>query len=501
MRSIRRLLHRASSIRVRLTLWYVALLAIILLAFSAVLYASLSRSLSQQMDLSLSTEAERLITSLDVENGALHLGEGPDNLRIGTVAALYDRTGQRLVAYDPRQPLPAVPQALGAAALGQQTYVTAGLPDGTQWRVLSTPVTENGVQIAVLQVGRPAAEMEAALRQLALVLAIALPLTLVLASAGGLFLAGRALDPIDRITRAAAAIGADDLSRRLNLRGTRDEVGRLAATFDRMLDRLDQAFRRQRQFTADASHELRTPLAMLASQIDVALERKRTPAQYVDVLQSLRDDAARMSQLVSELLTLARADAGQQLLIREELNLSELARSVVQTMQPLAAQRSIQLTDRLEPDVRVSGDQMRLTQLVINLIDNAIRYTPLDGSVTVSVSRDGEFAAVSVKDTGIGIDPEHLPHLFERFYRVDPSRARADGGTGLGLAIGQWIARAHGGDISVESTRGQGSVFTVRLPIQHRDAQIKNFSPEYHAALRNASDTQRDTTSERLELA
>ncbi|TMF02858.1 MAG: HAMP domain-containing protein, partial [Chloroflexi bacterium] len=298
---MRRLLHQVSSIRVRLTLWYVALLAIILLAFSAVLYASLSRSLSQQMDLSLSTEAERLITSLDVENGALHLGEGPDNLRIGTVAALYDRTGQRLVAYDPRQPLPAVPQALGAAAHGQKTYVTGGLPDGMQWRVLSTPVTENGVQIAVLQVGRPAAEMEAALRQLALVLAIVLPLTLVLASAGGLFLAGRALDPIDRITRAAAAIGADDLSRRLNLRGTRDEVGRLAATFDRMLDRLDQAFRRQRQFTADASHELRTPLAMLASQIDVALERKRTPAQYLEVLQSLRDDAARMSQLVSEL--------------------------------------------------------------------------------------------------------------------------------------------------------------------------------------------------------
>src|SRR5207302_2038596 len=261
--------------------------------------------------------------------GALHLGEGPDNLRIGTVAALYDTTGQRLLAYDPRQPQPPLPRALSTAAQGGQTFETAALQDGTEWRVLTTPVTQNGVQIGILQVGRPVAQVDATLRQLAVFLSLSVPITLLVASAGGMFLAGRALGPIDRITRAAGAIGAADLSRRLNFRG-RDEVGRLAATFDRMLDRLDQAFRRQRQFTADASHELRTPLAMLASQIDVALERKRTPAQYVDVLQSLRDDAARMSQLVSELLTLARADAGQQLLIREELNLSELAHSVVQ---------------------------------------------------------------------------------------------------------------------------------------------------------------------------
>ena len=462
---MRRLLHQVSSIRVRLTLWYVALLAVILLAFSGVLYASLSRSLREELDVTLSTEGARLISSMDFENGVLQLGEGPDNLRIGTVAALFDRTGTRLLAYDPRQRLPALPQSISAAARGEQTYETAALPDGTQWRVLTAPVTENGVQIGILQVGRPVAEVDATLRQLVLALALAVPLTLLVASAGGLFLAARALDPIDRITRAAAAIGAEDLSRRLNLRGHHDEVGRLAATFDRMLDRLDHAFRRQRQFTADASHELRTPLTMLTSQIDVALDRRRSPAEYEDLLRSLREDAARMSQLVSELLTLARADGGQQLLSREELDLGDLVRRVVPAMQPIALQRGVQLIEQVQSDVRVWGDQTRLTQLVINLIDNALRYTPSGGEATVSVARVGASATLRVEDTGVGIDGEHLPHVFERFYRADPSRTRGEGGAGLGLAISRWITQAHGGDIAVESRLGQGSAFTVHLPL------------------------------------
>lgn len=467
MNSPQRLWQRAGSIRAHLTLWYVALLAGILVAFSALLYVSLSRSLNQDLDLTLSTEATRLIAAMDFESGAPHLGsEGPDNLRIGTVAALYDSAGKRLLAYDPRQLLPPLPDAMSRAAQGRQTFLTGPLPDGTDWRVMTTPVLENGNQIGILQVGRPVAEVDATLRQLALLLALAVPLTLLVASAGGLFLAGRALDPIDRITRAAGAIGADDLSRRLNFR-SHDEVGRLAATFDGMLDRLEGAFRRQRQFTADASHELRTPLTMLASQIDVALGRERTPDEYVELLQSLREDGSRMAQLVSELLTLARADAGQQLLTEEELDLGELAGSVAEAMQPLALQRGVVLTQQVltAHTISILGDQTRMTQLVINLVDNALRYTSPGGHVKVVVTEQAGWATLRVEDTGIGIAAEHLPHVFERFYRADSARARTDGGAGLGLAIVQWIAEAHGGQTSVQSTLGQGTTFSVRIPV------------------------------------
>jgi heavy metal sensor kinase len=465
VKDVRRIWRPAASIRVRLTLWYVALLAVILLVFSGLLYLTLSRALREELDVTLSTEAERLIGSMKFGSDAPQLGDAPDNLRIGTVAALYDSGGRRLLAYDPRQPLPVLPEALSEAARGRQVLVTAALADGTEWRVLTAPVIDNGVQVGIIQVGRPVAQVDATLRQLLLLLVLAVPLTLLVTSAGGLFLAGRALDPIDGITRAAAAIGADDLSQRLNFRGSLDEVGRLAATFDRMLDRLDRAFRRQRQFTADASHELRTPLTMLATQIDVALERQRTPADYEELLRSLREDAARMTQLVSELLTLARADAGQQLLTTEELDLGDLVSSVVQAMQPLALQRGVQLAERAQPHVRISGDQTRLSQLLINLVDNALRYTSRGGNVNVAIKEQAGWAELRVEDTGIGIAAEHLPHLFERFYRADPARARTDGGSGLGLAIAQWIAQAHGGGISIESELGRGSTFTVRLPL------------------------------------
>jgi signal transduction histidine kinase len=172
-----------------------------------------------------------------------------------------------------------------------------------------------------------------------------------------------------------------------------------------------------------------------------------------------------MTQLVSELLTLARADAGQQLLSREELDLGEVVSSVVQAMQPLALQSGVHLTEHAQPHVTISGDQTRVSQLAVNLVDNALRYTPSGGSVDVAVNEQAGWAELHVADTGIGIAAEHLPHLFERFYRADPARARADGGSGLGLAIAQWITQAHGGQITVESELGRGSTFTVRIPL------------------------------------
>ncbi len=466
---LRRAWPKLRTIRVRLTLWYVALLSVILAAFSVFLYVNLSRSLHDEVDRSLRSEAQRLIATLDIEDGQPRLGDGPDNLQVGTVAALYDPTGQRLLANDPRQPLPAMAEALSWAVQGQQTLTTIRFPDRAAWRVLTTPVVENGRLVAVLQVARPERDLEATLGQLMMLMALAVPLTLLLAIAGGIFLAGRALNPIDRITRMAAAISAEDLSQRLNLGGD-DEVGRLGATFDRMLDRLETAFQRQRQFTADASHELRTPLTMLRGRIDVALERRRSATEYVHILVSLREDTDRMGQLLGDLLTLARADAGQEPLVREWIDLNGLAEHVVTAMQPLARQRGLDLQREEGGAVPVEGDQTRLMQLLVNLVDNALKYTPSGGAVMVSAGQEAGWGMLRIADTGIGIAPEHLPHLFERFYRVDKARARPGGGTGLGLAICSWIAEAHGGTIGVESQPGVGTTFTVRLPLASHPA-------------------------------
>lgn len=331
----------------------------------------------------------------------------------------------------------------------------------------------NGSIDATLIVGHPSDEARQ-LRQLLLALLLAAPATLLLAALGGYWLAARAMRPVRLIGRAAEAIGATDLSRRLRL-PHRDELGELAASLDRMLDRLEGAFARQRQFTADASHELRTPLTIVALEADYALAAPRAPEEYARALTAIRVEAAAMARLVNELLILARADAGQLALAREPLDLSDLALIAVERLAPLARGRGVVLAAGDLPELSISGDRAYLLQMLANLVENAIKYTAGHGRrVCVSTGAQGiAHAWVRVADDGPGIAPEHLPHLFERFYRADPSRARspdegnagcAPGGSGLGLAIVRWVARAHGGDVLVRSAAGQGTTVEVCLP-------------------------------------
>lgn len=456
---------RGLPIRVRLTLWYVALLALILFAFSGFLYISLSRGLREQQEATLRAAAAQLQTSVDFENGRPRLGGVAGQLPPDVAVALYDPKGQLLLDGAPRWAASPLAGARGQAARGEVTFATVQQGTDEAWRVLIVPVQENGRTVAVLEVGRPEDELRAALGQLLLLMGLAVPATLVLAAGGGLFLAQRALSPIDRITRLARRIGAEDLSRRVGMVSSNDEVGRLAETFDAMLERLESAFQRERQFTADASHELRTPLSVITSQVDVTLERPRSAREYQEALRVVGGEAERMRRLVSELLILARADSARERLELEPQSVDELACEVAEELQPLARARGIRLgLGRVEPAV-VMGDQTRLMQLLFNLTDNAIKYTPAGGNVTISVERRGGSVALAVADSGIGIAAPHLPHLFERFYRVDKARSRSEGGAGLGLAICDWIARAHGGRIEVASAPGRGSIFTVHLPL------------------------------------
>jgi heavy metal sensor kinase len=439
------------------------------------LYVVLAHGLRADMERSLEVAAHG---ALEVaEDGRLDLD--PRALPPGYVVSLHAPDGHLLAVDGP--PLPWDNEARTALLETRQVWRSVRLGDESL-RVLAQPVFLQGKLVGIVQVGRPEEEVEHTVEQLGLVLAILVPPAVLLAGIGGLFLAGRALDPIDRITRTAASIGADDLSRRLprETQTIPDEVGRLSAAFNFMLDRLEGAFQRQRQFTADASHELRTPLMLLLTQVDVALQRPRTAEEHHRVLTSLREDLMRVRRLLDALLALARADAREVILARESIDLGELAEEVVEVMRPMAEERGIQLSSVVEEHSVVLGDQAHLMQLLVNLIENALKHTPAGGSVTVVVGLDTKqtMALVAVRDTGVGIPAEHLPHVFERFYRVD--QARSTSGVGLGLAISRWIAEAHDGRIEVESQAGAGATFSVLLPVDsaaYRSTRDSHSSP------------------------
>ncbi len=455
------------SIRLRLTLWYVLLLAVILAGFSAGIYVTLRHNLYANLDDSLQTRSADLLPLVRYEGAAPTLTESV-SLSGGNLdeqfVRVYDNAGRLtfdnsggvgVVAVDG----PAIEKALAGGTATRGTDV-----NGEPFRVRVVAIEQNGATVGALEVGRAADDVSDALRSLLLILGIAYPVTLALASMGGIFLAGRALAPIDKLTRLARRISAEDLSQRLDLRLPDDEVGRLARTFDDMIARLEDAFRRQRQFTADASHELRTPLTAVKGQVEVALTRPREAEAYRDVLQNVNEEVDRLIRLVGSLLTLARADAGQIPLSPEVISVADLVASAVEQVRPAAQQRNVGLDLAPGPPVTLRADEDLLLQLLLNLLDNALKYTPAAGAVSAGWTADGAFVGLWVRDTGAGIAPEHLPHIFDRFYRADKSRSRAGGGAGLGLSICRWIAEAHGGSISVESTPGQGSTFTARFP-------------------------------------
>ena len=463
--ALRRYSRRLHSIRVRLTLWYVAILLIILAAFSAFLYVRLAQNLREGTDRALTLEAQQIGSTLDLDHGGPFLSRALDQLPAGIVVVLYSPSGARLEASSHGRLTPTLPAPSLQPQRNFTRLTTVSAAIGDDWRVLTMPVLSNGRTVALLQVAQSEDLSETALHQLALQMAVAVPLMLVLAAFGGGFLASRALNPIDRITRTAQRISADDLTQRLHLPPSPDEVGRLAGTFDQMLDRLEQAFSRQRQFTADASHELRTPLAVLAAQADLALDQARRPEDYRAALREIHQQAVQMAQLLSELLMLARVDSGPVEIDHERLDLTALVADTIATLTPLAAAGGVTLTAPSLHPAPITGDQARLTQLIVNLVDNALKYTPVGGSVEVSVNVVDSQAQVQVVDNGVGIAPEHLPHVFERFYRADAARSRDEGGAGLGLSICQWIAIAHEGTIAVHSTSGQGTTCTVSLPL------------------------------------
>ncbi len=457
------------SIRVRLTLWYVLLLALILGTFSGGLYLALRESLYGNLDDSVDARAEATMGLLTYaqERPTLAGAAAPGDPQEGEqFARVFDSAGEVTFDNSPPEASAAIDQAtVGDALSGISTRQSADTNKSTL-RILTTPIRRDSVVVGALQVGLSEGDVQDTLNIFLLLIAVAYPLTLVVTSAGGVFIAGRALSPIDSLTRVARQITAEDLSQRLNASLPDDEVGRLARTFDEMIARLDDAFRRQRSFTSDASHELRTPLTAIKGQAEVALSKDRSPEEYKRVLATINGEVDRMIRLVGSLLTLARADAGQIPITREPVGLGTVVLDAVEQVRPAASSKTLNIGVQAGPDIRVVADEDLLLQLLLNLLDNAVKYTPPNGSITVAWALEGDSAELRVSDTGPGIAAEHLPRIFDRFYRVDSARSRADGGAGLGLSICRWIAEAHGGSIVAESEPGAGSTFIVRLPVR-----------------------------------
>ena len=458
-------------IRARLTFWYVFLLAVILAVFAIGVWGLLHHALYQNLDDSIQAQANALLNVVQYEGDRPFL---PGQVRSGDpapeehFARVFDGSGA--VSSDDSGAIGDVPidaAAVANALAGQST--TRGIQiggDDDPVRVKMLPIRRDGVIQGVLEVGQSEDDVSDTLATLLLIMVIAYPVALVVAALGGVFLVGRALSPIDNITRTARRISGEDLGQRLDMQLPDDEVGRLARTFDEMIGRLDGAFKRQRQFTADASHELRTPLTIIKGQIDVSLQKEREPEAYTQVLRAVNEEVDRLIRLAGNLLTLTRADAGQIPLTFERVDVPELVSGVLEQVRSAAADKGVGL--QLEPGshATINADEDLLLQLMLNLLDNAVKDTPAGGQVIVGWKMNGSEVELRVADTSIGIAHEHLPYLFDRFYRVDKARSRAEGGVGLGLAISRWITEAHGGSIRAESAPGTGSTFTVLLPAQ-----------------------------------
>ena len=460
-------------IRWRLTLWYLILLAIILAVFIVGVYIILRKTLYDNLDESIMNRASALLSVIQYEDGRPFL---PDEATSGDpsrgehFARLFDDSGG--LRFDNTAALGQIPidtELLNTSLLGESTtrrVILAGEDDDLV-RVTTFPIVRDGVVVGVLEVGQSEERVSDTLSTLLLIMGLAYPVALFGASFGGVFLAGRALSPIDNITRTARHMSAEDLNQRLNLTLPDDEVGRLARTFDEMINRLDDAFHRQRQFVADASHELRTPLTIIKGQIDVSLQRERKPEVYRQALQTINEDVDRLIRLSQSLLTLSRADAGQIPLTFEEVDVAEVVAGVVEQLRSTGIEKEVEINLAPGPPVTIRADQDFLLQLLLNLGENAIKHTPGGGQVTLGWETIGDQVQLRVQDTGIGIPSEDLPYLFDRFYRVDKARTGAEGGAGLGLAIARWIVEAHGGSIDVESVLGQGATFTVLLPARN----------------------------------
>jgi two-component system OmpR family sensor kinase len=460
------------SLRLRLTLLYSTLIGGILLLFGSAVYILISITLLDEVDNTLATTVQDIIKVTQVDSsGAVSAINLPSlELTANTYVQVWGKDG-KLKSSSPG--ISDMRVSLDPAGLQSKYPIyRENTVQGIRLRVLSAPLQLGKHQIAVVQVASSLTVLDSARANLLNILLISAILAVAMAGAGSWLVLGRALAPLDVVTETAQAINrADDLSRRIPYKGPEtDEIGRLIASFNQTLERLETLFTSQQRLLADVSHELRTPLTVIKGNVDLMRRMKKLDEES---LISIDQEAGRLTRLVGGLLLLAQAESGRLSLNMKPVELDTLILEVFHEMRILAGGKvAIKVADIDE--VQVQGDRDRLKQVLLNLVANAIQYTPPGGEVIMSLARIGEQARIIVRDTGPGIPAEDLPFIFERFYRAEKSRTRSRGsGFGLGLSIAQWIVENHDGTIKVDSKEGQGTTFAIWLPILEDGTRTK----------------------------
>jgi heavy metal sensor kinase len=458
---------RPLPLRVRLTAWYFLVLCIAFGAFSVFAFFEVRGSIHSAVDEGLRERAAEIQGLLEQhlpgeqvkreltagsrvrgEDDILQIAETHGEWRYSSVSAL--RYGLTLPA-----------QKRSDEKFQVSTIYSKGMP----LRILTGQI-HAADHVYDVQIAAPMDDFYDAVNRFRLVLFFSVPILLLVASTGGYWLSRKAVAPVGEIARAAQLIGEHELSRRLPILQTGDELQSLSETLNEMFGRLERAFKRVTQFTADASHELRTPVALMRTRTEVALRKQRSEADYRETIVRIHQELERTSALIENLMTLARADSDGEALQVTSTSLNDILREISEPARLLAEGKSIQYEEQLpETPLSVSGNAAFLRRLFMILIDNAVKYTPSGGRISVVLDVNGGSAVTEIRDSGIGISTSDLPHIFERFYRADTSRSRESGGAGLGLSIAKWITEAHRGKITVASRISEGSIFRVHIPL------------------------------------
>lgn len=467
---------KPSTTRGQLTFQYTVIFSLILILAAALLYGLLNWIIFWNIDNELQDEANRVRQYIGFDQGKpvlTYTNKDPDESydlnTIFRVSQISDAHGN-LVKPSPELMVfgfSLEPRELQRIMAKRPSFTTVGGRREEEIRLVNTILHGPGGHSYLLQIGTRLKPINDALDTFLWVMLMLLPVTAAISSVGGYVMAARTLTPVSEMTHAAQSISASNLSQRLPTRGRGDELDELAETFNAMIARLEESFRKMSEFAGHVSHELRTPLQAMQGETELALLSQAPLGECRRVMESSLEEIDRLNRMIRSLLVLAQADAGEVTPRLEPMDMNELVRDLVEQMQVVAASRGIELRAFTSSPVPLLADPLRMRQMMLNLIDNALKYTPAGGRIEVRVERQQLIAKVRVKDSGVGIGPDDLPHIFERFYRAEKSRTRSGNidGCGLGLPIVKWVAETHGGSVEVSSLPGQGSDFVVSLPL------------------------------------